>query len=905
MAPSPEAWARVQEAFAAAVDLQPTQRALLLDRVCGEDETIRREVEALIEADARMAGLIEHPVSGLPRELLLEGEEAFAGRQFGAYRAVRELGRGGLGTVYLGARADDQYQKEVAIKVVRRGLDTDDILRRFRAERQILAQLEHPNIARLIDGGTTDGGLPYFVMEFIKGEQIDVYCARKQLSIQQRLELFTKVCAAVTYAHQNLVIHRDLKPSNILVTSDNEPKLLDFGIAKLLASESELFTQTVPALRAMTPEYASPEQVKGERITTASDVYSLGVLLYELLTGQRPYRLKSRTPEEIARAITDQEPERPSTALAANHEPIVKSHGSLDSDVDNIVLMAMRKEPQRRYASAAALAEDIRRHGEGLPVTARANTFSYRAGKFIKRHRAGAAAAALVILAIAGGMAATLWQAGVAQAQRAKAEKRFNDVRKLANSYLFEVYPKIENLEGSLEAREAILKNALAYLDSLANEASDDLDLQGELATAYEKVGDVQGALNTSSLGNAKAGLESYTKAKRLREAVVAAQPGDAKAKEQLAQNIYITARTLWNNSLTNEAEVEFQKGITLQRQLVAAAPDSVRYKNRLALLLLDYSAIPIFNYHAAKARVLIDEAIDINAGLLEENPGDAELKKTRTRGLRLLSKAKSILGDYDGALAALHEAHGLAAEAAQQSPQDFRVQRGVWLTETVICEFFIDRGDGAEAAPACLKTIAFPEAALAREPENGVVAYDLAISHFNVARAFRLAGDPPSTVAHAKRAIEVMATLSAKTPADNDYLRNLAIYRTEMARAQIKLEQYDEAIVALEAVQTALRAIIEADPGDTIYQYDLAVAHRLAAEVSHKQGASAKAIEHIETAIAIAQRLKDANALRAADNDLPTELEREKATYVASVAPAHDVDASAKPREQVAGTSR
>jgi serine/threonine protein kinase len=342
----------------------------------------------LLEADARSDSFTAQPF-GIARDVFDEtGEEQFAGRHFGSYEIIREIGRGGLGAVYLAVRSDGEYRKEVALKLIRRGLDTDDILRRFRNERQILAQLDHPNIARLIDGGTTDDGLPFFVMEYVKGEPISTFCESHQLDTNQRLELFRKVCGAVTYAHQNLVIHRDLKPSNILVTDDGDPKLLDFGIAKLLTAESETFTQTAPALRAMTPEYASPEQVRGERITTASDVYSLGVLLYELLTGEKPYRLKTRTTEEISRAITDQEPERPSTAIRSNQR-------SLQGDLDNIVLMAMRKEPHRRYASAAALADDIRRHQEGLPIAARPNTFSYRTGKFIRRHRASVAATRL------------------------------------------------------------------------------------------------------------------------------------------------------------------------------------------------------------------------------------------------------------------------------------------------------------------------------------------------------------------------------------------------------------------------------------------------------------------------------------------------------------------------------
>ena len=280
-------------------------------------KSLRVEIESLLKSDERTDGFIEQPAFAIPRDLFPDNvDEPFVGRQFGAYQVIREIGRGGLGAVYLAARADDEYRKEVAIKLVRRGLDTEDILRRFRNERQILAQLDHPNIARLIDGGTTDDGLPYFVMEYVNGEPINAYCDANALPTTERLKLFRKVCAAITYAHQNLVIHRDLKPSNILVTQEGEPKLLDFGIAKLLSAGDELFTQTIPALRVMTPEYASPEQVKGDKIMTTSDVYSLGVLLYELLTGQRPYRLKTRTPEEIARAITEQEPERPSTAVA-------------------------------------------------------------------------------------------------------------------------------------------------------------------------------------------------------------------------------------------------------------------------------------------------------------------------------------------------------------------------------------------------------------------------------------------------------------------------------------------------------------------------------------------------------------------------------------------------------------
>ncbi len=506
-----EHWVRVKELFDAAADLEAGQRAALLDRECSGNEALRAEVESLLKSDEQTGNFIEASFQ-IPRELFTEtSEKPVAGRQFGAYQLIREIGRGGLGTVYLAARADDQYRKEVAIKVIRRGLDTEDIIHRFRNERQILAQLDHPNIARLIDGGTTEDGLPYFVMEHVDGEPIDVYCNTQTQSILERLTLFRKVCAAINYAHQNLVIHRDLKPSNILVTKEGEPKLLDFGIAKVLSSSDELFTQTLPAMRVMTPEYASPEQIKGEKITTTSDIYSLGVLLYELLTGQRPYRLKTRSPEEIAHAITEQEPERPSTAIRDRDLKLQvqdspdslfarRDSRALRGDLDNIVLMAMRKEPTRRYPSVGQFSEDIRRHLDGLPVIARKDTLRYRSEKFIHRHKVGVAATALIILTLLGGLIATFWQANratrqatIAAQERDRAQRRFADVRHLSNALLFEIAPKFEHLQGATEARQVLLTQSLKYLDSLAGESGDDLALQGELAAAYEKVGDLQG----------------------------------------------------------------------------------------------------------------------------------------------------------------------------------------------------------------------------------------------------------------------------------------------------------------------------------------------------------------------------------------------------------------------------
>jgi serine/threonine-protein kinase len=472
---TPERYQQVKELFESALDREPDQRAAFLDEACADDPSLRKDIDYLLACHAEADSFMEIPAIQDASQLLTDDEAAsVVGRRIGPYQIIREIGQGGMGAVYLAARADDQFRKQVAIKLIRPGMDTDDLLRRFRTERQILASLDHPNIAKLLDGGTTVDGLPYLVMDYVEGLPLDVYRDRRNLSIVERLNLFRAVCSAVHYAHQNLVVHRDLKPSNILVTADGTPKLLDFGIAKILNPTlvSQTIAPTTAMARPFTPDYASPEQVRGEPITTASDVYSLGVLLYELLTGHRPYRLASYTPVEIERIVCEEEPEKPSLSVAwqAKSEiPNPKSETNLNDlnsksktarasgslgfrilnlfgnsrfgfgisrtdgklrkqlsgDLDTIVLMAMRKEPQRRYTSVEQFSEDIRRHLDGLPVIARKDTVGYRAGKFVKRHTVGVAAAALVVLTLVGGIVATAWQAKIAAEQaRVATEQR-------------------------------------------------------------------------------------------------------------------------------------------------------------------------------------------------------------------------------------------------------------------------------------------------------------------------------------------------------------------------------------------------------------------------------------------------------------------------------------------------
>ncbi|MBU0984301.1 MAG: serine/threonine-protein kinase [candidate division Zixibacteria bacterium] len=413
-------WQQIKHLFEQASAMPSTEQQAFLNRACGHDSDMLAEVQSLLEADNQPHSLMGGSAASRYEELL---EDDLTGQRVGVYQVLRRLASGGMGAVYLAERADGQFVQQVALKVIKRGMDSEDILARFTAERQILAQLDHPNIARLIDGGITDSGQPYFTMEYVDGIPLTEYCDRERLTVDQRLELVATVCDAVQSAHQNLVVHRDLKPSNIMVDRAGKVKLVDFGIAKVLGQNGggvlpESMTRTGVAI--MTPGYASPEQIRGEGVTTVSDVYSLGVVLCELLTGRRPHDLDGLGPDQIARVVGTQAPTRPSVLITGRSsddkrgtsalERISQLRGtdpyrlrrSLSGDLDNICLMALRSEPERRYPSVALLREDIQRYRQRLPVVARPDTLVYRLQKFVSRYRAAVAAALVVIVAVAG-----------------------------------------------------------------------------------------------------------------------------------------------------------------------------------------------------------------------------------------------------------------------------------------------------------------------------------------------------------------------------------------------------------------------------------------------------------------------------------------------------------------------
>lgn len=529
-------WARVKEIVADALAKPATERAAFVAAAAADDPLVQSEAREML-AFAPEKDETSRPLAG-GLAVPAPADDERAGQQLGPWRIQRELGRGGMGAVYLAERADQEFEKLAAIKILKRGTDTDEVLRRFRTERQILAQLEHPNIARLLDGGTTPDGLPYLVMEYVVGTTITEYCRARQLRLPERLRLILKVCEAVRFAHRNLVVHRDLKPGNVLVTDEGEPKLLDFGIAKLLGQDDNAL-HTVTGEQRLTPGYASPEQVRGEPVTTSTDVYSLGALLFHVLTGQLPHRFLTErpTPTELHRVIGEEEAPRASSVVT---DPSLRA--DLQGDLDNILRQVLRKQPAERYADVTALADDIGRHLDGRPVRARPATWGYLAGRFLRRNPVTVGAAALVVLTLSGGIMATL-------TQKRRAEARFNEVRQLARAVIFDYHDAIAQLPGSTPVRAKLIKDALGYLDALARDAGGDPALRSELAAAYEKIGRVQGNSYYSNLGDATGALRSIKAALALREQLLAESPGDLRRRFDRAE------------ALVNLADIQYTLG--------------------------------------------------------------------------------------------------------------------------------------------------------------------------------------------------------------------------------------------------------------------------------------------------------------------------------------------------------
>lgn len=582
---TPQRWDQVQGLFEAALAQDPDERTAYLQRACDGDDALFREVVSLLEADDQALSFLDgHALEGIDALDLPDGL-SFEGAQIGPYRLLRLIGEGGMGLVYLAERADGVFEQQVALKLIKRGMDTAQIVRRFEAERQILARLQHENVARLLDGGVTDEGLPYFVMEYVDGVPIDEYCDTHRLSIDERLDLFVTVCKAVLYAHANLVVHRDLKPENILVTQAGTVKLLDFGIAKVLGGDEEQTQLTQVGGRVLTPGYASPEQIRGEVIGTASDIYSLGVVLYELLVGQRPYAATGATPE--AQALGATEPERPSTAIGrttqdadtqtaetisqARRTQPEKLRRRLSGDLDVICLKALRKEPERRYGTVEAFSEDIRRHRTGLPVLARRDAVGYRVRKFMVRHRTGVAISAAVVLLIA--VLVGFYTVRLSQ-ERDRAQVEAEKARQVA-AFLESVFETTDPSEArgeTVTARELLDTGRARIAEELANQPLIRATLLRTLGNVYRKLSLFEAAQplleEAFTLHHDAYGLRHpETASSQTALALILDEVGETVAAEGLYRQALATRRGLLISNHPDLAESLANLGYLLQNQ--------------------------------------------------------------------------------------------------------------------------------------------------------------------------------------------------------------------------------------------------------------------------------------------------------------------------------------------------
>jgi serine/threonine protein kinase len=789
---TPERWERLQALFTSAVDLEPDERAAFVARETTGDEELGRELNGMLHQHSRAGERIARAIG---QAAAAKSGAEWIGRHFGPYRVVREIGHGGMGLVFEAVRDDLEYQKTVALKVAPWYRDTPELRERFRLERQILASLEHPNIARLIDGGSSEG-VPYFVMEYVQGQPITAYCDAHHLDLASRIRLFGQVCEAVDGAHENLIVHRDLKPTNILVDESGAPKLLDFGIAKLIAPTADSSMTQAVGQAPWTPDYASPEQVRGRPVTVRTDVYSLGLVLYELLTGERAQKADISSPAALERSICELEPRLPSVAVQAAGDR--SKARRLRGDLDTILAMALAKEPERRYASVAAFRDDLERFLTERPVRARLATRGYRARKFIARHQVGVAAATLVLAIAAAGVVSTLYQAR-------RAERRYDQVRSLANAFIFDVHDRIEMLPGSTEARKSLVQTALVYLENLRSEASDDAGLSRELASGYEKIGNVQGNPLRSNLGDSAGARQSYERAIELLTPL--AEHGDRLAELQLLSVLDQTA--------------------ILQRAQGETKP----------------------------ALATWSRARGIGERLRAESPSDAATLTGVGNVYSNFSRAVFEMRDYPEAVRMAALAMDVAQQLSKRDPTDADHLNNLGSAYNTLAAAQIGAGELAAAAGSYRESIRVREGLIARDPNNAQYAQALLIGYGSLGdilgyRVGANLGDAPGAAAAFRKAIEMAERARQRDPSDRRAMFDLASAKLRLGTLLTDpIGDFEGALVELEAAEQLNGRLLAEDPKSDRFGYVAVVINRRLADALAGLGQQAQAIARYERA--------------------------------------------------------
>jgi non-specific serine/threonine protein kinase/serine/threonine-protein kinase len=879
-------WQLLKARFEEALTLPDPERAAFVASCFSDDADLRIELERLLAADARQESFLE---GGAIEAIQLEGTADGPVRRVGQYDLLERTAVGGMGEVYRARRADDLYRKNVAVKLARPGFDSDMFARRFDLERETLATLDHPNIAKLLDGGTSGDGRPYFVMEWVDGVPLTDYCRSARLDLPQRVRLFMRVCEAVTCAHRNLVVHRDLKPANILVTADGVPKLLDFGIARLLGPGpvDRTIEVTSPGGLLFTPDYASPEQVRGEPVTTASDVYALGVILYELLTGQRPYAVEGTSLRDIERVVCDAMPRRPSTALASRQAVAAVGGGSevaepfcigatprhLRGDLDAIVLMALRKEPDRRYSSVEQLTEDLQRHLDGRPVRARHDAFTYRAAKLIRRHRLASVAVLLLIVSVTTGVAATLWQAQRAEAERDRAQRRFAEVRSLANSLLYELHDAIAQLAGSTTTRQLLIRRALEYLDRLAQEGIPEEAFRRELAAAYARVGDVQGNQYHANVGDVRGASVSYRRALQILDGAgpderttLAHRRATANVYERLGDVLFVSGDVAAGGK-------HHERALAARKTLAAETRD--RQDERA--LATSYSKAGHALYwlgDTAGALAHQRQGLALRERLAADSPLDVDAQLALLGGFNNTGEILLASNLADEALSLLVRAEAIGSRLAETDRPDPRVLRDMAITQA-------HKGNALSAARDLPGALSSHRAALRlrktiaeADPQNAQASRDLAISHVMVASALSQVGSTAGMASELEAGLKIFENLANAAVPSTLAQADLASSYNMAGSMWLEARQPHRAIESFTRAAKAAEAVVSQDRADADTRHELASVYaatarahealaRVAGPVDRRSTHWQHAREHYDKARRELEYLKQGGALR------------------------------------------
>ena len=853
-------WQHVQDLFLNSVDLPPAERARYLKSVCGDNAELLLELESLHAADQDSEELIEAAVQSEAASLF--DSQVLIGERLGIYRIVREIGRGGMGSVYLALRDDQEYSKEVALKIVKRGMDTADVLERFRHERQILANLEHPYIARLFDGGSTMDGVPFFVMEYIEGRPVDVFCRQDALNVETRCELFIRILEAVAYAHRNLVVHRDLKPANILIMADGTPKLLDFGVAKLISGDPAALRTLTAASRPFTPGYASPEQVRGQPITTSTDIYSLGAILYELLSGEPAQKIEVHTPSEIERIVCDTEVPRPGLR-----------HRGLSSDLDNIVLMAMRKEPERRYQSADQFAEDLRRHLKGRPVLARQDSLSYRASKFVYRNRIQVAVAAFVAVWLIDGLIVSLSQthraeealktaesqrliavhetalaesARLAESQQrtvadqqkvladqqrdeAKREKavgdqRVKDILALADRTLFDVHDAIATLPGSVSARRTLVKTTLEYLEKLEHQVGMDDELREALTAAYYKIAMIQGDQQGASLQDSQGAEQNLLKAEALLMPAYNRHPNDPGLMMRLIEVRSSLADLNYRAGHRQEAIKGYLDLLPVTQRLAAIKPRTL--VTEIQQPTLENSvAIELLPTDPPQAMEHINHGIVLERDLISRYPDDESLKQ----GLGSLMAAGAggyrLMGDLEKSGQYYLESIEAREELLRNNPNSNLIRRNLMIAygnyaALLGIPWSPNLGRPDEARVYSGKAVSIAREMVEADPNNITARHDLGMSLSRLGMVDPRPDGTTASLASLEEAHSLIEPILVANAHSADTANQLALILEYEGHRQETLGRNDDAVASYRRSMAVMQPFLEQQNNVIVVQY-------------------------------------------------------------------------------------